>query len=142
VGTRDFSTLSLRLDEARGDRTETHVAWKVKSGGARIPSPLVLDGLYYFVEDNGVANCLKADGGERVWRERLGGNKYSASPVAGDGKLYFTGEDGSVTVVQAGPTFKVLGRNDVGELVVASPALSQGCVFLRGDKHLYCISAR
>ena len=142
MGTRDFSTVSVRLEEGRGDRTKTHVAWKVRSGGANVPSPLVLDGLYYFVEDNGLANCLKADSGERVWRERLGGRKYSASPVAGDGKVYFTSEDGVVTVVKAGPKFEVLARNDVGELVVASPALSQGCVFLRGDKHLYCIGAK
>jgi outer membrane protein assembly factor BamB len=142
MGTRDFSTLAVRLEDGRGDRTKTHVAWKVRSGSANIPSPLVLDGLYYFVEDNGVANCLKADSGERVWRERLGGRKYSASLVAGDGKLYFTSEDGKVTVVKLGPKFEVVARNDVGELVVASPALSQGRVFLRGDKHLYCIGEK
>jgi len=139
MGGRDFSTLSIRLDEARGDWTNTHVAWKVRSGGANIPSPLVLDGFCYYVEDNGFGNCLKADSGASVWRERLGGRKYSASPVAGDGKVYFTSEKGKVTVVQASPKFEELGRNDVDELVVASPALSQGCVFLRGDKHLYCI---
>jgi len=142
VGGRDFTTLSLRLEESGGDLAKTHVAWKLRSGGANIPSPLVLDGLFYYVEDNGFANCLKADPGERVWRERLGGSKYSASPVAGDGKLYFTSEDGKVTVVKAGPRFERLERNDVGELVVASPALSQGHVFLRGDKHLYCIGAK
>jgi outer membrane protein assembly factor BamB len=142
MGTRDFMTLSLRLDEGRGDLTKSHIVWKVRSGSANIPSPLVLDGLYYFVEDNGFGTCLKADSGESVWRERLGGRKYSASPVAGDGKLYFTSEDGLVTVVRAGATFKLLSRNDVGEQVVASPALSQGCVFLRGDKHLFCIGGK
>ena len=101
----------------------------------------MLDGLFYYVEDNGFANCLKADNGERLWRERLGGSKYSASPVAGDGKLYFPSEDGKVTVVKAGAKFE-RWRNDVGELIVASPALSQGCVFLRGDKHLYCIGVK
>jgi outer membrane protein assembly factor BamB len=56
--------------------------------------------------------------------------------------VYFTSEDGKVTVVRAGAKFAVLGRNEAGELVVASPALSQGHVFLRGDKHLYCIGAK
>jgi outer membrane protein assembly factor BamB len=59
--------------------------------------------------------------------------------VAGDGKVYFASESGRVTVVRAGPTLEVLARNDVGESVVASPALSQGCLFVRGDRHLYCI---
>jgi outer membrane protein assembly factor BamB len=138
AGGRDSSVLSLRLDDARGDLTKTHVAWAARSA-TNIPSPLVLDGLCYCAEDGGFANCFKADGGERVWRDRLGGGKYSASPVAGDGKVFFASESGRVTVVRAGPKFEVLARNDVGESVVASPALSQGCLFLRGDRHLYCI---
>jgi outer membrane protein assembly factor BamB len=139
AGGRDGTALAIRLDaEARGDLTTTHVAWKARCG-ANIPSPLVLDGLCYFVEDAGFAVCVRADSGRKVWRERLGGGRYSASPVAGDGKVYFAGESGQVTVVRAGPTFEVLARNDVGESVVASPALAQGCLFLRGDKHLYCI---
>src|SRR5262249_11047948 len=139
AGGRDSSVLSVRLPDARGDLTTTHVAWTARSG-TNIPSPLVLDGLCYCAEDGGFANCFKADGGERVWRERLCGGKYTASLVAGDGKVFFASESGRVTVVRAGPTFEVLARNDVGESVVASPALSQGCLFLRGDRHLYCIS--
>jgi len=142
LGGRDFSALAIRLDGARGDLTKTHVAWKARSGGANVPSPLLLDGRFYFVEDNGMGNCLKADTGESLWRERLGGRKYSASPVAGDGKVYFTAEDGKVTVVKAGAEFEVLAQNSVGESVVASPALSQGRVYLRGDKHLYCIGQK
>jgi outer membrane protein assembly factor BamB len=133
--------LAIRLVDGRGDLTKSHIAWTARNG-TNIPSPLVLDGLCYCLEDAGFANCFKADGGERVWRERLGGGKYSASPVAGDGKVYFTGESGRVTVVRAGPKFEVLARNDVNESVVASPALSQGCLFLRGDRHLYCIDRR
>jgi outer membrane protein assembly factor BamB len=139
AGGRNSRVLSVRLDHARGDLTKTHIAWTARSG-TNIPSPLVLDGLCYCVEDGGFANCFKADSGERVWRERLDGGKYSASPVAGDGKVYFASESGRVTVVRAGSEFEVLARNDMNESVVASPALSQGCLFLRGDRHLYCIS--
>jgi outer membrane protein assembly factor BamB len=138
AGGRNSRLLSVRLADARGDVTKTHLVWTARSG-TNIPSPLVLDGLCYCVEDGGFVNCFKADDGERVGRERLSAGKYSASPVAGDGKVYFASESGRVTVVRAGPTFEVLARNDVGESVVASPALSQGCLFLRGDRHLYCI---
>jgi outer membrane protein assembly factor BamB len=139
TGGSDSTALAVWFDSAaRGDLTKTHVVWKARCG-ASIPSPLVLDGFCYCVEDSTFGMCLKADSGEIVWRERLGGTKYSASPVAGDGKVYFASESGRVTVVRAGPKFEVLARNDVGELVNASPALSQGCLFLRGDRHLYCI---
>ena len=132
VGGRDFTSLAIRLDNKRGDWTKTNVAWKVRSPGVGIPSPLVLDGLLYYVEDSGFAVCRKADTGERVWRERLGGGKYSASPVAADGKIYFTSESGTVVVVKTGAKFEIVARNDVGELVVASPALSHGRIFLAG----------
>ncbi len=138
AGGRGPSLLSVRLADERGDLTGTHVAWAARNG-TNIPSPVVLDGLCYCAEDGGFANCYRADDGERVWRGRLGGGKYSASPVAGDGKVYFASESGRVTVVRAGPGFEVLARNDVGEAVVASPALSQGSLFLRGERHLYCI---
>ena len=39
------------------------------------------------------------------------------------------------------PRFQLLARNDIGEALVASPALSQGRLFLRGDRHLFCIGS-
>src|SRR5262249_48943122 len=126
VGGRDFTSLSIRVDDKRGDLTQTNLAWKVRSPGVNSPSPLVLDGVVYYVEDSGFAVCLKADNSERVWRERLAGGKYSASPVVADGKIYFTSESGTVVVAKTGAKFEILARNDVGELVVASPAVSQG----------------
>jgi outer membrane protein assembly factor BamB len=121
--------------------TETNVAWKVPSRGAYVPSPVCVGEYYYFLEDNGWANCLRADSGERLWRERMPG-KYSASPVAGDGKVYFANEAGLVTVVEAGPKFRVLARNELGETLVASPAVAGGRLYLRGDRHLYCIGEK
>jgi outer membrane protein assembly factor BamB len=141
VSGRDFYTLALKLDGKTGDLTGTNVVWKVRSGGAYVPSPLCLGERYWFIEDSGWLNCLDAATGKKIYRERLGG-KVSASPVAGAGRLYLTAEDGHVTVIDAAGPFKVLARNDVGETLVASPALSQGRIFLRGDKHLWCIGEK
>jgi outer membrane protein assembly factor BamB len=134
---RDHFTLCVRLDGPAGERTRP-VDWKARSGGTFVPSPVCLGEHYYYVEDTGWGNCLLAATGERVWRERLAG-KFSASLLAGDGKVYFTSELGVVTVVKAGPKFEVLARNDVGESLVATPAAAGGGLYLRGDKHLYCI---
>jgi outer membrane protein assembly factor BamB len=139
ISGRDHYTLAIRLDGAQGDLTKSHVLWKVRSGAAYVPSPLCLGEHYYYVEDTGVANCLDAATGNKVWRERLGGNKYQASPVAGAGKIYFTSVNGLVTVVKPGATFEVLAKNDLGESIVASPALSDGRIYIRGEQHLFCI---
>jgi outer membrane protein assembly factor BamB len=101
----------------------------------------VLGDYYYYAEDSGFVACLRADTGERVWRHRLGA-KVQASPVAAGDNIYFAALDGRVTVLRAGPQFKVLARNDLDESLVASPALAHGRLFLRGEKHLYCISGK
>ena len=133
---RDFTTLCVRLGE-----TAAKLEWKVPTRGMGIPSGACLGDYYYCAEDAGWAVCLRADTGKQVWRRRLGGT-VRASPVAGAGKLYFAGVNGTVTVLRAGPRFEVLAKNDVGEGIVASPALSAGCIFLRGEKHLFCIASR
>jgi outer membrane protein assembly factor BamB len=137
-GGADFTSLCLSVGPGPELSVRVREVWKAPSRGLRIPSPLLLGDYYYFAEDAGWISCLKADTGEKVWRQRLG-SKVQASPVAGAGQLYVAGVGGTVTVLRAGPTFKVLARNDLGESVVASPALSQGRIFLRGEKHLFCV---
>jgi hypothetical protein len=133
-----FTSLCLRLNGEGGPPREE---WAAPSKGAEIPSPLVLGEYYYYAEDAGFAACLRAATGEPVWRRRMGA-KFHASPVAAGDKVYFTAMNGTVTVLRAGPEYKVLARNDLGESLVASPALANGCVYLRGEKHLYCVGGK
>jgi outer membrane protein assembly factor BamB len=44
-----------------------------------------------------------------------------------------------VRVVRAGAEFRLLAENNLGEGVIASPAISGGEIFIRGEKHLFCI---
>jgi outer membrane protein assembly factor BamB len=130
----DFTSLCFRPEAGK-----PRLAWKAPSKGANVPSPVCLGDHYYFVEDAGWANCLRADSGERVWRERLGGSKYSASPVAADGKLYLTSEDGDVFVVKAGASYAPLATNHIGQTLMATPAISEGTIIIRGLKDVFAI---
>jgi outer membrane protein assembly factor BamB len=132
------NTMAIKLDGRTGDLTKTHVLWTNKKASAYVPSPVVHQGLVYVAGDKGFATCLHAADGRQVWKERLG-SQYHASPVAADGKIYFTSKEGIVRVVRAGTTFELLAENDMGEMIVASPAFSQRQIFLRGEKHLFCI---
>jgi outer membrane protein assembly factor BamB len=138
VSGRKGDTLAIRPAGGKGELTNTHVIWKTPRGAPYVPSPLCHDGLYYLVDDEGIATCLEAATGKRLWQERLRG-RFHASLVAGDGKVYYAAMDGTVSVVQAGPTFNLLARNKLGEGIVASPALSGRQIFIRGEKHLFCI---
>jgi len=141
VSGRKGSTLAIRLDGSKGDLTKKNVVWQSKRGAPYVPSPVIYDGYYYLVDDEGFGTCLDAATGAELWRERMGG-RYQASLAAGDGKVYYTNLDGVISVVKAGPKFQVLAKNKLGESIVASPAIADGQLFLRGEKHLFCIGER
>jgi outer membrane protein assembly factor BamB len=130
-------TLAIRAG-GRGDITETHVVWRNQRNAPFVPSAILVDDLYYLVDDKGIAACLEAATGKLVWQQRLGG-AFSASPIAAGGKIYFVDEEGTTTVLAAGREFKVLGKNSLGEPAFASPAISRGDLLIRTDRHLYCI---
>jgi hypothetical protein len=63
-------------------------------------------------------------------------------PPLSEGKLYFLSMEGESVIIEAKHEFKVLARNSVGEYCQASPAASQGQLFIRSEKHLYCIGTK
>ena len=131
--------LAIRPD-GKGNVTETHIAWRARRGASYVPSPIVVGKYFLVVADSGVASCFLAKTGERLWMERLGGG-HSASTISAGGLVYFVSDKGVTSVVKPGPKFEVIAKNEIGELVSSSPAISQGQIFIRGEKHLFCIGA-
>lgn len=129
---------AIKPAAAKGDVTETHVAWTHAKGVPNTPSPLVVGDELYFVSDGGIATCLDARTGTVHWNERLGGG-HSASPVFAEGRLYFQNEEGIGLVLKAGKTFEVLARNEIGERTLASIAVTDNAIFLRSKSHLWRI---
>jgi outer membrane protein assembly factor BamB len=129
--------LAIRAD-GRGDVTASHVAWRTGKGVAYVPSPLHHDGRLYMVTDNGIATCFEAATGKQLWQDRLQG-AFTASPVLAGGLLYFTNEAGKTFVLKAGPKFEIVATNDLGEAVMATPAICGGQVYLRTNRHLFCL---
>jgi outer membrane protein assembly factor BamB len=134
------SFIAVRPD-GTGDVTRTHVAWTLMRGAPLTPSPLVVDGDLYLVNDSGIALCMDARTGETHWRRRLSGN-YSASPVYADGRIYFLSEEGTATVIEPGHEFRELASNRLDGYTLASIAVSNGSIFIRSDTHLYRIGAK
>lgn len=123
-----------------GEQGEKNLVWEQKKGMPKVPSMLYVKPYLYSVTDGGIAQCLNGESGDVVWRERLEGN-YSASPVAVSGRTYFLNDDGETTVLEAGPQFQVLARNALAEKAQASIAVSQGQLFIRTERHLWCIGS-
>lgn len=138
VSGRKGNSLKIRLDGTTGDLTNSHVVWRKPRGAPFTPSGVVYEGRYYLIDDDGLGTCLDARSGSDIWQERTGG-KYRASLTAGDGKIFFTSMEGVVTVVNASEEFEVLSKNKIDEGIQASPAFANGRIYLRGEKHLWCV---
>lgn len=117
------------------------LAWEQTKNVPMLPSMLYLKPHLFTLTENGNLQCLEAASGKIVWQDRLRGS-FSASPVLADGKIFILSEQGETTVLEAGPAFKVLARNPLGETCQASPAFVGEEVFLRTEKHLFCIRAK
>jgi outer membrane protein assembly factor BamB len=128
--------LAIRPDGS-GNVTQTHIAWRTTRGVAYVPSPIIEGDYFLLVSDSGVAHCFEAKTGALLWAERLG--EQHASLVSASGRVYFLNDNGVMNVVKPGPKFVREAQNEIGEPCSASPALSGGQIFLRGEKHLFCI---
>ncbi|HEX8031939.1 MAG TPA: PQQ-binding-like beta-propeller repeat protein [Vicinamibacterales bacterium] len=136
-GYRSSPYMAIRLG-GRGDITNSHVAWRVATGGPYVSSLVHYQGVIYMSTDNGILSAVDAGNGQRLWQERVNGI-FSASPIAGDGKIYFVSEAGETIVLKAGRTFEVLSRNKLDGHFVASPAAGGGRVFLRADDRIIAV---
>ena len=126
----------------RGDVTDSHVLWTTKKG-SNVSSPVYHEGHLYFAHEvTGVAYCLNAATGELVYEKRLPrtGGVY-ASPVVADDKLYYVSRWGGTLVLAAKPEYELLAQNQLEDRrdVNSSPAISNNRLFLRMNRHLYCI---
>ena len=121
----------VALESAADDKTRK-VAWEGKNCGTMMASAVYFDRLLF-------AMCIDAATGGVKWKDRLGGGRSSASPGYADGLVYFLTEDGNTTVVEVKGVLKKLARSSVGETYRASMAVSRKQLFLRTDKHLWCI---
>jgi outer membrane protein assembly factor BamB len=143
TGYQGYAIVSMALN-SQGDITDSaeQVAWTGSGAAPYVPSPVLHQGVLYFVKSNNplmVARDVKT-GDVVVDETRLPKMRVVyASPVAAGDKIYFCSREGVVVVVKHGPTGEVLAVNDLGETIDASPAIVGDQMFLRTDSHLYCI---
>lgn len=142
-GFRGAALLAIKLGGS-GDLTDSpSIAWKISKSTPYVPSP-VLSGkrLYYLSGNNPILSSVNAKTGQMlINEERLQGpSGFYASPVAASGRIYLIGRNGISLVIKDGDTLEVLATNTLSEKFDASPALSGTQLFLRGHRHLYCLS--
>jgi outer membrane protein assembly factor BamB len=129
---------------SKGDIQGTDgVAWTVNRDTPDVASPLLSDGrVYFYKQRKGILSCLDVKTGKPHYSaSRVNGieNTY-ASPIAAGGYVFLTGRSGTTVVIKDADKMEVVATNSVGETVDATPAPVGDELFIRGEKHLFCIA--
>lgn len=127
-----------------GDVTETNHVWKRDDVGTFVPSPVAYKGKVILVRDKGEVASIDPQTGKTVWSGAFPKNRanFYASPLIAGDKLYAPREDGTVFVASvANDQFELLAENNMAEPVIGSPVPAGDRVLIRGEKHLFCITA-
>jgi outer membrane protein assembly factor BamB len=136
--------LAIRLSGAKGDITGSdHVIWSRRRNTPYVPSPLLYGRSLYFLHHyQPIMSRLDVKTGkDPEGPYRLGGirNVY-ASPVGAANRVYITDRTGTTLVLTHDKKLKFLALNRLDESINASAAIVGGEIFLRGNRHLYCIA--
>jgi outer membrane protein assembly factor BamB len=143
--------LAVRPD-GKGDVTLTHVLWQGEDNRPDLCSPLATSTQVYFLDASGMLTAYDTHKGDKLWEKDLGDFTKApgessgrflakASPSMAGKLLYVINfEDGKGLVLEPGNDgCKKVGTTDLGEKCTASPAFQPGRIYLRGEKHLFCI---
>lgn len=121
-----------------------HVAWSADKNTPDLASPLLSgDRLYFTKSKSAQLSCVDPRTGEPYYTTaRVPGlSTLYASPVAAGGHVYITGRSGTTVVIRDARQFEIVASNSLDEGVDATPAPVDNQLFIRGERHLFCIEA-
>ena len=144
VGHKGSFLGAFRMDGKGDIRGTDKVAWSIDRDTPDIGSPMLSSGrLYFYKGKEGQLSCVDAATGKPHYlASRIPGVKLTyASPIAAGGYVFLTDRDGTTVVIKDADKLNIVATNSVGEPVDATPAPAGKELFLRGEKHLFCIAA-
>ena len=146
AGFRTAKLHAIRLADATGNLAGSKaIAWSLDRDTPYVSSPLLYDGVLYFLKSNaGILSVFDAKSGRPHYQaHRLNGlPEVYSSPVGAQGRVYITSRDGTTLVIRHGPRFDVLATNTLDDGFDASPALVDNEIYLRGNRYLYKIAVQ
>lgn len=125
---------TLAYDLERLGTGEDAELWRHR-GGPNCSTPVVDRGRMLYVSDGGIATCLDARDGQRLWRERLSGEVF-ASPISFDGTALVATLTGTVHALDLGAESQEVFQAQHEGALYASPVPAAGGVLLRQDTRL------
>jgi len=131
--------------EQQGEKHIAKTLWTAEKATSSFGSPVVHDGVGYWVNKSGVLFGLDAKTGETLFTERLPDSTW-ATPLAVDDRVYLFMKKGETTSIKAGKQFEVLAENklwdptaDAGPQTLYGVAAVEGVLLIRTGERLYCL---
>ncbi|HET6325190.1 MAG TPA: PQQ-binding-like beta-propeller repeat protein [Planctomycetaceae bacterium] len=133
---------AFHLDGTGDIQGTNKVVWELSHDTPDVASPLLSSGrLYFHKAKTGLLSCVDAATGKpHYFGRRIGLDNTYASPVAAGGHIYLTARSGTTAVIDDADDLKVVATNKLDETIGATPAPVDHELFIRGDKHLFCIA--
>jgi outer membrane protein assembly factor BamB len=128
-----------------GDITNDRLWRHPKPATQRVGSGVIVGEDVYMVDESGTPHCYELKSGNDLWKDedRLKGQTWG-SMVHADGRIYLLMKNAATVVLAAKPKFEILATNSLGggEQTNSSIAISDGDIFIRSNKHLWCIEEK
>jgi outer membrane protein assembly factor BamB len=134
--------LAIRPD-GQGDVTKTHVLWKGEDNLPDTCSPVATEQHVFLVTASGMLACYDAKKGEMLWDKDFEKPRFHASPSLVGKRLYLISDEGKGLIIEPdSKECKIVSEANLGEKCSATPAFQDGRIYIRGEKHLYCIGKK
>ncbi|WP_347244832.1 PQQ-binding-like beta-propeller repeat protein [Thermogutta sp.] len=138
-GEYSYYMYAIRGDGS-GDVTKTHKVWEAEDALPDTCSPLAFDHYALWISSTSVLACYNVNTGEKLWEHEFPDNTFASSPSYAGGKVYLFSKEGACWVgTVTDQEFKIEHENSLGEGCVTSPAFQPGRLYIRGEKHVFCI---
>ena len=137
TGFMKANLLSIRLEGAKGNVTNSHVEWSAKKDIPTTPSFVVSGEEIYVADDTGRLSGFDRKTGERLWRDGYK-RKISASLTLVGDHLYAFSEEGQGFVHKVSRQgAEQVAVSEFEEPVFASPIVFDGTIIVRSESALW-----
>ena len=138
--TNEYSQVMAIRTGGFGDVTESNIVWTADEGMSDISSPICDGQLFLQIYSSGYMTCYDAKEGKLLWEHELDDASVWASPALVGNLVYLPDDKGQTYIFELSPDgYKPVSTADLGEPVWASPAFADAQIYIRGEKHLFCI---
>lgn len=114
------------------------VLWENNDYLPDVSSPVASGDMLFIPSSSGEIAAYHTKDGTLLWSHEFD-NVFYASPMVADGKIYLMDRNGIMHIMKADKKFELISEPEINEKSDCTPAFADGRIYLRGQKHLYCI---